>query len=320
MIGLRGEMKEIKILIIDDSKLDNTILTDIVKEMGFKTISVYSPEEGLKILRKEKIDLILLDIVMKGMNGYEFLEAIHPYKKTTYLPVIFVTSLDSMKYLVEGLEKGAIDYIKKPFSPAEVKARIKVALRVKALNEELIKMNNKLREMVVRDSLTGLYNHGYIISRLKEEFSYAKEHKISSSFLMIDIDKFKIINDTYGHLVGDEVLKGLSKFLLKKIGKKGYVGRYGGEEFAIILSGFEIKESVDFAKEIIEDLHATSFYSNNKRGLKLYISISIGLTPFPHNYKCYVDVTKMADAALYKAKEWGRDMCVVYEEGEFKKV
>ncbi len=320
MIGLRREMKEMKILIIDDSKLDNTILTDIVKEMGFKTISVYSPEEGLKILRKEKIDLILLDIVMKGMNGYEFLEAIHPYKKTTYLPVIFVTGLDSIKDLVEGLEKGAVDYIKKPFSPLEVKARIKVALRVKALNEELIKVNNRLREMVVRDSLTGLYNHGYIISKLKEEFNYAKEHNTISSFLMMDIDKFKAINDNYGHLVGDEVLKGLSRFLLKKVGKGGYVGRYGGEEFAIILSSFGVKESVKFTEEIIESLHTTSFYSDNKKNVKLYISISIGLTVFPNDYKHYVNVTKMADAALYKAKEWGRDMCVIYEGGKFKKI
>ncbi len=320
MTGLQRKMKKAKILIIDDSKLDNTILTDIVKEMGFETISVYSPKKALKILKRENIDLILLDIVMKEMNGYEFLEAIHPYKKTTYLPVIFVTSLDSMEYLVEGLEKGAIDYIKKPFSPAEVKARIKVALRIKALNEDLIKMNNKLKEMVIRDSLTGLYNHGYIISKLKEEFSYAKERNTTSSFLMIDIDKFKAINDTYGHLVGDEVLKGLSKFLLKKIGKRGYVGRYGGEEFAIILPGLGIGESVEFTKEVIEDLHITSFYSNNKRDVKLYVSISIGLTEFPIDYKCYVDVTKMADTALYKAKEWGRDMCVIYEGGEFKKI
>ncbi len=309
--------KPVKILVIDDSKLDNAILTDIVKEMGNIPISVYSPSEGLRVLKREEVDLILLDIVMNEMDGYEFLEAIHPYMKRAYLPVIFVTGLESVEDIVKGLEKGATDYIKKPFIPAEVKARIKVALRIKALNDELVELNRKLKDMVVRDSLTNLYNHRYMIEKLRKEFKHQKNKGNVLYFLMIDIDKFKNINDTYGHMAGDEVLKVLSKLLVNKVGESGIVGRYGGEEFAIIARE---KELLNFVKELMDKIRDIPFCPDYKKDLRFHISVSIGITPFPYEFKSSRDVIKYADTALYKAKEWGRDMAVIYEKGEFKKL
>ena len=307
-----------KILIIDDSKVDSAILSDIVKDMNYIPIVANSSKEGLKILEKEDVALILLDVVMKEMSGYEFLKNIQPYNQMRYLPVIFVTGLESIEYVVKALEEGAIDYIKKPFSPAEVKARIKAALRIKALYDELVKLNKKLKDMVIRDSLTGLFNHRHLIYRLAEEFEYARDKKYQSAYLMIDIDNFKKINDTFGHLVGDEVLRKLAEILQKEVDNRGFVGRYGGEEFAIVLQKIDYNYVAAFARKLLDKVHRMPI-SYNKNSV-FYFSISMGIILFPDEYKNFMEVVKYADAALYKAKEWGRNRVVIFEKGEFKEL
>ncbi len=310
-----------KILIIDDSKVDSAILSDIVKDMNYTPIVANSSKKGLEILEKEEVDLILLDIVMKEMSGYEFLENIQPYKQMKYLPVIFVTGLESIEYIVKGLEEGAIDYIKKPFSPAEVKARIKAALRIKALYDELVKLNKKLQDMVIRDSLTGLFNHRHLIYRLAEEFEHARNEKYQSAYLMIDVDNFKKINDTYGHLTGDEVLKKLAEVLQKEVGNRGFVGRYGGEEFAIVLQNVSYDYVVLFARELLDKInHIPISYKTEEKESIFYFSISMGIVLFSCEYKNFMEAVKFADTALYKAKEWGRNKAVIFEGGEFEEL
>ncbi len=322
MNGLKKNMKEnkINILIIDDSKLDCMLLADIVKKMKFTPIITHSPAEGIKIIKEKPIDLVLLDVVMEGMSGYDFLDKIFPYIKKKYLPVIFVTGLDSVEYLIEGLEKGAIDYIKKPFAPEELMARIRAALRSKGLYDELVMLNKKLKDMVMKDSLTGLLNHKHIILKLGEQFLYNKEHGTTSLYLMVDIDKFKSINDTYGHLIGDEVLKMLSRIFTDNLKHKGYAGRYGGEEFALILKDVNEESGIKFAKRLINKIRRLTMYSGTDKGIKLHITVSIGLTFFPDQYKDFSEVLKTADEALYKAKEWGRDRIVLYRNGGFEEV
>ena len=137
---------------------------------------------------------------------------------------------------------------------------------------------------------------------------------------MVDIDKFKSINDTYGHLIGDEVLKMLSRIFTDNLKHKGYAGRYGGEEFALILKDVNEESGIKFAKRLINKIRRLTMYSDTDKGIKLHITVSMGLTFFPGQYRDFLEVVKTADEALYKAKEWGRDRIVLYRNGGFEEV
>lgn len=321
MIGLKKDMKRSKILITDDSKLEASMLHDIVKDMGHIPVISYSPYDGLKILKNENIDLILLDVVMGGIDGYKFMEIVKSQIEEKFIPVIFVTSLDSVENLVEGLDLGAMDYIRKPFVPQEVMARINVALRIKNLHDSLIEANKKLKDMVIRDSLTNLYNHRYIVERLREEFRKVKGSNYTSAYIIIDIDKFKNINDTYGHLAGDSVLIKLSNILIQELGDLGCVGRYGGEEFSLILIDTNREKVSSFAKKVLEKVRETPFfYDPEDKEAFIKITISMGIALFPEDCRDFLYILKNADNALYKAKEWGRDVAVCYNRGRFVKL
>lgn len=285
-------------LIADDSKLNIVIITDILKSEGYEVYSVTSGTEVIDAIKKYKPDIVLLDLVMPGKDGFTVCSEIKSDYQFKNLPVIMVTARTEAKYLKTALEIGAFDYIRKPVDSIEVIARINSALRYKEHQE-------KLEEMAMKDGLTGLYNHALLIELLAKEHSRQKRLNGSLAFLMIDIDYFKKVNDTYGHLKGNEVIKGVADIMRSAIREGDVAGRYGGEEFGIVLSNLPKDKVVAISERIRRRIALQSF---SLEGQTVNITVSIGVCyKAPDNDISHKDMIKIADEAMYEAKRSGRN-------------
>jgi diguanylate cyclase (GGDEF)-like protein len=331
----KEEQKKPLILIVDDISSNLQVLGTMLGREGMLVSAAASGEQALDIVGDVLPDLILLDIMMPKMDGYEVCERLKSLDKTKDIPVIFITARIEYKDIIKGLKAGAVDYVKKPFNPPELLSRVRTHLEIKQnrdlilcineqlrveieerkrisderekLLEELEKKNEKLKEMAITDGLTGLYNHSFIIKRLSEEVASSKRYKNSLSIIMFDIDCFKNINDSFGHQVGDEVLLKISSTLKNKLRQVDIAGRYGGEEFLIILPNTNLENSHKVAEKIRGSIQQLKWDSG-----KFNVTISGGVSSLKDE-----DVTEFiskADDFLYKAKENGRNR-IEYEEG-----
>jgi diguanylate cyclase (GGDEF) domain len=292
----------IKILVVDDSKLDIRLMTDILQSQGY---TVYSCMDGNAVLEKAymiKPAAIILDVILPGIDGFEVCRLLKSDINTESIPVIMVTASPNSLDVKKALELGAFDYIKKPIDEIEVIARIQSVIRFNEYQE-------KLKNMALKDGLTGLYNHTFLIELLQKELKNKDKSSLSISFVMIDIDFFKKVNDTYGHLFGDIVLKKLSNILKSIVPNNCIVGRYGGEEFGIVFPTISKELLDDECEEIRKKVEATEFEVGHEL---VKITISIGAY-FKNNRgdANSNEMIKFADEALYKAKNSGRNrVCI----------
>lgn len=287
-----------KVLIADDSKLNIIMITDILHSEGYEVFSVTSGNEVMDAVKEYKPDIVLLDVVMPGKDGFTVCSELKCNYEFKNLPIIMVTARTEAKYLKTALEIGAFDYIRKPVDAIEVAARIKSALRYMEYQE-------KLEEMAMKDGLTGLYNHALLIELLAKEHSKQKRLNGSLAFLMIDIDYFKTVNDTYGHLKGNEVIKGVANIMMSTIRESDVAGRYGGEEFGIILSDIPLDKVIAVSERIRRRIALHSF---SLEGETVNITVSIGVCyESPDNDISHRDMIKIADDAMYEAKRSGRN-------------
>lgn len=297
-----------RILIIDDSPTLRGEVIKVLQSTGLFSdfVEAQNPTEGFKILvEKNNFDIILCDVVMPGMDGFKFLAMKMARPEFSDIPVIMLTSKGEIKDKIKGLEEGASDYLTKPFDPGELIARVKAHLRIKLLQDALKKTNEKLIELSIRDVLTGIYNRRHFMEILEKEFDRTLRYGSKLAFLMIDLDHFKNINDSYGHITGDMVLAEVAKVFLKGLRKNDVVGRYGGEEFAMILPGNDLNSAKVVAeryRETIENLRLSI------QSTVLKLSATIGVSSAPHlKIKDINDLIKYADDALYRGKKLGRN-------------
>jgi len=300
--------KGARILIIDDSPTLRAGVIKVLESTGLfsEFIEASNPTEGFKILvEKNNVDIILCDVVMPGMDGFKFLAMKMARPEFSDIPVIMLTSQGEIKDKIKGLEEGASDYLTKPFDPGELIARVKAHLRIKLLQDALKRTNEQLVELSIRDVLTGLYNRRHFMEILEKEFDRTQRYGSKLAFLMIDMDHFKHINDTYGHIAGDRVLVEVAKVFLKGLRKNDVVGRYGGEEFAMILPGNDIEGARIVAERYrvaIENLKI-EFGS-----VSISLSATFGCSSAPHpRVKTINDLINIADDALYRGKKLGRN-------------
>lgn len=287
-----------RILVVDDSRLNIKLLGEILESEGY---TVYSTENGLSVREMAhniKPDIILLDIVLPGMDGFEVCHILKNDFELKDIPVIMVTAKTNGADVKKALDLGAFDYIKKPVDEWEVIARVQSALRLKEYQD-------KLKEMAIKDSLTGIFNHGLLIELLDKEIAKQERKRYNLCFVMIDIDYFKRVNDTYGHATGDIILKELADILSSSVRKSDTIGRYGGEEFGFILPDISQTEACHLCERIRLNIENHCF---NIDGKCVHITISIGICykraadPISH-----IDMVKAADDALYISKSKGRN-------------
>lgn len=298
--GIREERPMAKILIVDDLPANIRILHEGLREEG-EILFATSGEDALEIVARECPDLVLLDILMPGMDGYEVCRQLKSQAVSSDIPVIFITSLQEEDDETRGLAVGAIDYIIKPFRMPIIRARVRNHLELKRRGDLLAGLSN-------RDGLTGIANRRSLDETLDRELNRAKRLKAWLSLVMVDIDHFKRFNDLYGHVAGDDCLRQVATALYRTLRRAGdFVGRYGGEEFACVLPQTSEDEAVLLAKNMCAAVaalaipHAASPVSET-------VTISLGVaTMAPQLDSSSVDLLLAADQALYLAKKRGRN-------------
>ena len=304
-----------RILIVDDHEDNVELLRARLEARGYATLSAVDGEEAIEVAEREKPDLILLDVMMPKLNGIEVARHLKANKSLPFMPIVLQTALDSAESTAEGLDAGADDYITKPINFTVLEARVRTQLRVKALIEEVERQRNEILQISRTDGLTKLDNRRHLEERLEEMFGHAKRMNEPFACVMCDLDKFKSVNDTYGHQAGDAVLAQLAGILKAQAREIDRVGRYGGEEFMLLLPGTPIDAAVTFSERVRQAIEAHTF---TFEGGTLQRTMSIGVAAWPHPGISTSDaLVKAADDALYVAKETGRNRVVRFEGPEF---
>ena len=295
-------------LIIDDSEsVRNRIKRTLVeREVFSKFYFAADGLEGFRQLRRHSIDLILCDLDMPGLDGFKFLRMLQsdPAKQT--VPVILLTGHEDIDSKVKGLSAGASDYLTKPFEDMELIARVNVHLHLKRLRDELREKNRELEILARQDGLTGVANRRHLMERLEVEFARCARYRRPFSLMMLDLDHFKSINDTHGHQVGDVVLKEVARCLGEVLRTNDVLGRYGGEEFAVVLPETDVDAAVAVGQRCREAIADLKIPLEDEAVLRVTVSIGVAGQPDIRHCKSS-DLVHAADAALYEAKRSGRN-------------
>ncbi|HPG38983.1 MAG TPA: diguanylate cyclase [bacterium] len=310
--------KKAHLLIVDDTLANISVLRSFLATDYELTIA-NSGAAAIELIEKEKPDLILLDVMMPGMNGYDTCQIIKNNVINFYIPIILVTALNEVEDKIKGIESGADDFITKPVNKHELLARVKSLLRIKYLHDQLQEKVKQLeetkeilRELATKDGLTDIYNYRYFKDTLSKEIERARRNKSQFTLIMFDIDFFKNYNDTYGHLAGDEVLRTIAGLIKRNIRSIDTAARYGGEEFALIFPETDKMAGKIVANKLKDLVDNYRFNLDNARP-NGKISISVGVSTFPHNGTTSEELIECADRRLYIAKANGKNQ--VIDEG-----
>lgn len=283
------------ILIVDDEVINLDILGEILSE--YDVIDTTNSNDIFKIIEKEKIDLILLDIIMPNTNGFEVCKELKNNPKTKHIPIIFITANSDENSIEEAYNVGGNDYIIKPFKQKEVLARVRTQLKLKDLIEHL-------EFISYYDQLSGLYNRRKFFQLAKDKFDNDKENLYA---VIMDLDKFKLINDTYGHDIGDKVIKCFAETINKLLPNDSIFARIGGEEFALIINmpTLELEKFLDYLRL---EINSISLEINKDEFIKF--TISMGASKYKNSFNTLEELLKDADKGLYEAKDSGRNKSI----------
>lgn len=300
------------ILIVDDAEDNLEILGEILSFNGYKVKTARSGEAALKWVQETLPDLILLDILMPGMDGFEICKRIKAQNSMKDIPVIFVSSMTDIDSKVRGFKVGGVDYINKPFQHAEVLVRVNTHLTLLRLREHLEMQNTELERLANTDYLTDLNNRRCFFRAAEEKLTGANLCGAPISITLIDLDHFKRVNDTYGHLIGDRVLVHVAQLIRSHCREYDVAARYGGEEFVILHPSIARQNAYLVAERIRKKVEETPFLRESD---KISITMSAGVVDTIACKDCLRidDVLAKADLALYRAKDAGRNQVVIFE-------
>ena len=299
------------VLIIDDSE---AVREKIIKTLESRDLfsRFYQAEDGLEGFKKllaSPVDIILCDLEMPRMDGFKFLGMMKGRPEVSDTPVIILTGNDDRELKIKGLEQGACDFITKPFDPEELVARMRVHLKIKHLQDDLKRSNELLLELSNTDHLTGLFNRRFLMEALDKEVQRSRRKDGQVALLLLDIDHFKRVNDTHGHLQGDVVLQKVALHIQKELRSYDIAARYGGEEFVAVLPDTSLKEAFNVADRIrlsVQGMRFAGSLSNER------VTVSLGVALFPSPSFDDIDgLLRAADEALYQAKERGRNRVII---------
>lgn len=303
------------VLIVDDTAIGRSIVSSALQGQNYEIVFASDGHEAITTARKVEPDVILLDVLMPGLDGYDVCRWVRSDSVLKEVTILLVTSLSNREERLKGLEAGADDFISKPFDAVELRSRVRTIIRLNRyrklrerdnqltlMRSELAKLENtskQLRQLAMFDDLTNLDNRRGFFIKSPEEFNRAKTHQTDLSVLMIDVDIFKGINDTFGHEAGDYILKDLTIKLKSNLRATDIAGRLGGDEFVVLLPHTPLSSALILAERLRKSMESELFQYD---GNTFTATISIGaaaLTPWMENIN---DLLHCADKALYQAK------------------
>jgi diguanylate cyclase (GGDEF)-like protein len=293
-------------LVADDNLVIRRSILALLVKWGYDPIVATNGDEAWEILqRTDSPRLALLDWMMPGMDGLTLCKSVRTLSALPYTYVILLTGKDSKEDMVSGLEAGADDYLTKPFDRYELEARLRTGERILGLQQELIAARDALKEQATHDQLTGLWNHGATMDILRNELSRGDRQGVPLTVTMGDLDHFKRVNDTYGHLAGDAVLREVAQRLRASVRIYDSVGRYGGEEFLVVSPGCQSSAGINQAERLrqVVSVKPISF-----QDAVISVTVSLGVATLDREIKGGVErLLGAADGALYRAKAGGRN-------------
>jgi two-component system cell cycle response regulator len=308
-----------KILIADDEQVSRRMLQRLLTMWGYEVIAADDGKRAWEELnRPDAPRIALLDWMMPGRNGVDLCRDMRAHRPEPYTYILLLTAKEGKESVVEGLESGADDYLTKPFHPQELRARLRVGIRLLELEDTLVQAREAMRFKATHDALTGVWNRGTILETLDREIVRAQREGISLGVLMADLDHFKSVNDAYGHLTGDDVLREVTSRIQVSVRSYDAVGRFGGEEFLILLPGCDAGVTADKAEQLRVAIAQQQIETLTG---PLRITMSLGAVAT----KSWPDessnqILLMADAALYRAKEEGRNRVVLAGAAEHEEI
>ena len=293
-----------KILLVEDSYIDRHKVGGYLTDWGLDHVAVGSGTEAAKLLESpDPPTMALLDWVLPGLDGIDLCRRIRKLGNGSYIYTVMLTSKKRKQDLLMAMEAGADDYLSKPVDPSELRARIMAGKRI-------LELQQSLRFSATHDFLTGLLNRSEILAALQREFSRSGREGKPASVILADIDHFKRVNDTLGHAAGDEVLKEVAWRLKEDLRSYDVVGRYGGEEFLVVLPSCDLANGVRRAEQI-RNLVANNPIQTPHGNVSVTISMGVTVTAFSAELTD-TDVLRQADVSLYKAKNAGRNRTEVF--------
>jgi two-component system, cell cycle response regulator len=301
-----------QVLIVDDSAVYQKLIRNRLEQWGFTCRCAQSGSQASEVLRQaDAPKLVLLDWVLPDIDGLELCRRMREGSRNHYTYVIFLTGKDGLANMLKAMEAGADDYLEKPFDDHQLKAKLIVGQRVLQLQEELVAARDSMHYAATHDSLTGLLNRGEILTFLTRELARAKREHKPVGIALADVDHFKQVNDSFGHLFGDETLKEIGRRLRSHLRVYDGIGRYGGEEFLLVLPDCDSVTALTRTDQLRQCVSAKVITSMGKQ---TSVTLSIGVAVFEPSHPSDVQsLLNQADAGLYRAKQQGRDRVVHLE-------
>jgi two-component system cell cycle response regulator len=304
-------IRPMKILAAEDNLVFQSMLRTMLTKWGYDVTIARNGVEAWQALQSEDSPrLAILDWMMPGMDGVEVCRRVRAADREPYIYILLLTGRTDSQDLVEGMDAGADDYITKPFNAHELRVRLRAGRRILDLQEELLQAREALREQATHDSLTGLLNRASILETLHNDLSRARRESQPVALLMVDLDRFKLINDTCGHLAGDAVLRESAHRMKSAIRRYDAIGRYGGEEFLIVLPGCGV-DAARVQAERVRRAVATGPFAAGAQSLTVTCSIGVSCRTRP-SLTDVDSLVREADLALYGAKDRGRNRVEAY--------
>lgn len=296
-----------RILIVDDDPLQRRLLQASLIRVGHEVIETVDGAAAWDLLQRDPIPLVITDWMMPILSGLDLIERIRAANFETYTYIILVTAKDKKEDVVKGLEAGADDYLTKPFDPNEMRARVQIGERILSLESRLRESLEQLHVMATYDSLTGLLSRRAIYERAQTELDRAEREAGSMSLIMLDIDHFKRVNDLYGHLIGDQALRMAAGTLLQNKRSYDLAGRWGGEEFLLVLPDTTLHEAGIIAERVRKSVEDLRFPLPNGDFLQMTISLGVSSMTMFNMHPTLGMLIQIADDALFRAKDLGRN-------------
>lgn len=299
-------MAKTKILVAEDDPISLRVVETMLKKWDYEPVLAHDGVDAVQALQgDDPPQIAILDWMMPRKDGIAVCREVRQRTDRPYVYILLLTARSQQRDLVEGLGAGADDYLTKPYSGDELRARLFSGERILAMQQQLVAAREALRMQAIRDPLTGLFNRRYMAEALERELRRAEHGGQPVSMVMIDVDHFKNFNDTLGHQAGDDLLAHIGSLIQARTRREDIACRYGGEEFLVILPGAPIEAARQRAEELRQVMRETTVES---RGQTLgRISVSAGVACFPEHGTTADELLRAADMALYRAKELGRD-------------